>query len=199
MSAPQVALIMGAGSEFGQSLSRELSQAGMHVALNDLLPGRVNQLAEEINAQGGHALAFAVDGARKLTLQTMLQAVLEAWERIDVLVFIAAVQPTDVVLDMDEWDWHRTQDLNLTTAFLSMQSVGRIMRELGGGTVVNVLAGESSLHSAAYQTAAAGLQALSDAAATELAAHNIRVHTVTREDSSPQEIAKLCIVQPQVN
>jgi NAD(P)-dependent dehydrogenase (short-subunit alcohol dehydrogenase family) len=197
MSAQPVALIMGAGSEFGQSVSRELSQAGLRVALNDLLPGRVNQLAEEINAQGGHALAFAVDGARKLTLQTMLQAVLEAWERIDVLVFIAAVQPTDVVLDMDEWDWHRTQDLNLTTAFLCMQSVGRIMRELGGGTIVNVLAGDGDTRSAAYETAAAGLEALSHAAATELAVHNIRVHSVNKVESSAQEIAKLCSVLPQ--
>jgi len=191
----RVVLIIGAGSAIGAEIARELSAAGMQLALNDLLPTRIEPLAAQIAAGGGQAVAFPADVSRKLSLQTMLQEVLEKFARIDVLVFIANVQPPDVILDMDEWDWHRTIDLNLTAAFLCMQSVGRVMRELGGGVIVNVLdtpspptplpqsrRGESPLASAAYAVAAAGVAALSHAAEEEFGAHGIRVHTAKSAD-----------------
>ncbi len=172
----KVALIIGAGFEVGAEIARGLAASGVRLALNDLLPTRIEPVAAQISAGGGQAAAFPADVSRKLSLQTMLQEVLEKFERIDVLVFIANVQPPDALLDMDEWDWHRTIDLNLTAAFLCMQSVGRVMRELGGGVIVNVLAADAS-RSAAYEVAAAGVAALSRAAEEEFGAHGIRVHT----------------------
>lgn len=183
----RVALIAGAGSELGQQLARWLAAAGWRVALNDLLPTRIEPLAQHIRAAGGEAAAHSADLTRKLALQTMLQAVLEAWGRVDALVFIAGVQPPGSLLDLDEWDWHRALDATLTAGFLSTQSTGRVMRELGGGTIVHIAeAGEGS---AVYAAAAAGLQALSASAAAELAAHNIGVHWV--EQASANEVIAL--------
>ena len=201
-SNPRVALLIGAGSTTGAEIARGLAASGIHLALNDLLPTRIEPLAAEISASGGQAAAFPADVSRKLSLQTMLQEVLEKFERINVLIFIANVQPPDALLDMDEWDWHRTIDLNLTAAFLCMQSVGRVMRELGGGVIVNVLdtpspptslvaasgslgtgslpqsrRGEKHSASAAYEVAAAGVVAMSIASEEEFGAHGIRVHT----------------------
>ena len=173
-----VALIVGAGSEAGRGIVRGLASAGLRLALNDLLPDRIEALAAEVKAAGGEAVAFPADVTRKLGLQTMLQDVLGAWERIDVLVFIASTQPPDALLDMDEWDWHRTIDMNLTAAFLCMQSAGRVMREQGGGVIVNVLAGDESA-SPAYAAAAGGLWALSEQAMVEFAQHGVRVHVVS--------------------
>lgn len=170
----RVALIAGAGTELGQELARRLAATGWRVALNDLLPTRIQPLAQKIRTAGGQAAAHSADLTRKLALQTMLQAILEAWGRVDALVFIASVQPPGSLLDLDEWDWHRALDATLTAGFLSTQSVGRVMRELGGGAILHI--SESSGESAVFAAAAAGLQALSAAATTELAAHNIRVH-----------------------
>jgi 3-oxoacyl-[acyl-carrier protein] reductase len=167
----KVALIVGAGSTIGGEIARAIAERGYRSALNDLSPTRIEVLAKEL---GNSAQAFEGDVSRKLGLQTMLQDVLARFERIDVLVFIANVQPRDAVLDMDEWDWHRAIDLNLTAAFLCMQSVGRVMREIGGGVIVNVLS-PASLVSAAYAVATAGIEALSRAAEAEFAGHNIRV------------------------
>jgi NAD(P)-dependent dehydrogenase (short-subunit alcohol dehydrogenase family) len=166
----KVALIIGAGSALGAEIAQALAARGVRVALNDLLPTRIEQIANEMN---GEALAFAGDVSRKLALQTMLQDVLETYERIDILVFIASVRPDDALLDMDEWDWHRT-------------IVGRVMRELGGGIMINVISPESE-GSAAYKIAKAGVTALSKAAEAEFAAHNIRVHVA----KSAKEVAKL--------
>src|SRR3972149_1572881 len=137
----RVALIVGAGTELGQAVARQLATNGVRVALNDLLPDRVELIAKEIQTTGGEAIVYAADLSRKLALQTVLQNILEGWARIDILIFIAFSQPADALLDIDEWDWHRSVDLNLTAAFLCMQSVGRVMRELGGGGIINMLAG----------------------------------------------------------
>jgi len=184
-----VALIVSAGSPPGQQIARQLAANSFRIALNDLLPDRIEQLASEL---GVEAAAYAADLSRKLSLQTMLQGILEKWGRIDALIFVAGIQPSDAILDMDEWDWHRALDLNLTAAFLCMQSVGRVMREIGGGAIINVLAGDSSVGSAVYKAAAAGLLALSDFARAEFAGHNIHLYTLKAEVDTPAKITELC-------
>lgn len=169
----RVVLLAGAGTSLGQELGRALAAQGWRVALNDVLPTRVQPLAEEIASAGGQALACPADLTRKLALQTMLQGVLEHWERVDALVFIPSVQPAGNLLDIDEWDWHRGVDATLTAGFLLTQSVGRVMRELGSGTVL--YAGAAGNGSPVFAAAAAGLQTLADTAAAELAGHNIRL------------------------
>lgn len=167
----RVVLLAGAGAPLGQELARQLAAQGWRVALNDLLPTRVQPLAEEIVVAGGQAAACPADLTRKLALQTMLQAVLEDWGRVDALVLIPTVMPEGNLLDLDEWDWHRGLDATLTAGFLITQSVGRVMRELGGGTVV--YAGVAGNGSPVFAAANAGLEALAQAAAPELAQHNI--------------------------
>jgi NAD(P)-dependent dehydrogenase (short-subunit alcohol dehydrogenase family) len=177
MTNERVALVVGAGIPLGEATAMELGRAGLRVALNDLLPTRIDASAAAINAAGGQAAGYAVDLTRKLALQTMLQDILEKWGRIDVLVFIASVQPATPLLDLDEWDWHRALDANLTAAFLCMQSVGRTMRTLGSGTIVNIIAA-SEVSSAVFAAASAGLVALSEAARAEYKAAGIQVHAL---------------------
>jgi NAD(P)-dependent dehydrogenase (short-subunit alcohol dehydrogenase family) len=183
----RVALIAGAGSELGSAVARQLGAAGLWVALNDLLPTRIEPLAAEISAAGGQATAYAADLTRKLALQTVLQAILETYGRVDALIFVASVQPATPLLDLDEWDWHRAVDATLTAGFLTMQSVGRVMRELGAGVIVNVAA--AAPNTAAYAAAAAGLQALSAAAKDELATHQIQVHWL--QQPSAEQVVEL--------
>src|SRR3990172_3271081 len=95
----RVALLVGAGSPLGGHLARGLATGGVRVALNDLLPNHIEGLAAELNAAGGEAVALPADLSRKLALQTMLQAILETLERIDILIFIPSVQPGVPLLD----------------------------------------------------------------------------------------------------
>lgn len=183
----KVALVVGAGGELGQEIVRGLHGAGLRVALNDLLPTRIEPLAAEL---GANAAAHPADLARKLSLQTMLQDVLEQWERIDVLVFVPGVRPEVPLLDMDEWDWHRTIDLNLSAAFLCMQSVGRIMRDLGGGLIVNVFDARE-IESSVYAASTAGLAVLSKAAAMEFSSYGIAVHALRASKKTVADILRL--------
>ena len=176
----RVALIIGAGTALGAEIARGLAGKEVQLALNDQLPTRIEPLAAEITAGGGNATAFAADVSRKLSLQTMLQDVLEKYARIDLLVFIASVQPPDVILDMDEWDWHRVLDVNLTGAFLMTQSVGRVMRSQGSGVIINLITARQAAagDEAAFVASMAGLDGLTRSAARELSPHGIQVHAV---------------------
>jgi NAD(P)-dependent dehydrogenase (short-subunit alcohol dehydrogenase family) len=95
---------------------------------------------------------------------------------------------------MDEWDWHRTLDVNLTGAFLMTQSVGRVMRGKGKGEILNVVAvpaksGEKD--AGAYLSSMAGLAALSHQADLELSLHGIRVYAV---ENSTDVVNKVMLI-----
>ena len=173
----QPALVVGAGQGPGRQAARHLSELGATLALNDLLPGPSETLAAEL----ADAQVFPADAAKKLAAQTLVQDVLQAYGRIDLFVFAAAVQPADSVLDMDEWDWRHALDRNLTSAFLLIQSIGRVMREQGGGRIL-VLIGQDvedgTRTSAAYRSASAALNAMAETANQQLAAYNISVQAV---------------------
>jgi NAD(P)-dependent dehydrogenase (short-subunit alcohol dehydrogenase family) len=76
-----------------------------------------------------------------MPIEGMVAQVVEHFGRIDILVNHATVEPDAYLLDMDEWEFHRTLDVNLGGPFFCMQQVGRIMRQLGGGTMVNIISG----------------------------------------------------------
>ncbi|MEW5868077.1 MAG: SDR family NAD(P)-dependent oxidoreductase [Chloroflexota bacterium] len=180
--AGKVALVTGAGKGSGRAVAQAFAARGAVVAANDLTPINLDETLESIQSQGGRARDYIFDVAKKMPIQALVEAVLRDWERIDFLVTCASVQPQATVLNMDEWDWHRTMDVNLAGPFFCMQVVGRVMRQQGGGSIVNIIAtsGQDQVlpGQAAYLASQSGLMALTRAAAQELADHKIRVNTV---------------------
>jgi NAD(P)-dependent dehydrogenase (short-subunit alcohol dehydrogenase family) len=176
----KVVLVTGAGKGTGRKLAEAFAAHGAKVAANDVSPVNVEQVVAGITGQGGQARAFVEDIAKKVGVQALVNAVLEAWGRIDILINQANVEPVMPLLEMDEWDWHRVLDVNLTGAFLLTQSVGRVMRAQGGGIILNLipLAGHTETGHAAYAASKLGLLGLTRLAAEELAPYGIRVHAV---------------------
>jgi len=125
MLKDKVVLITGAGRGIGRRLAGALAERGAVVAANDISPINVEEVVAGINARGGKAKAYIEDIAKKVGAQTVVKHVEDDFGRIDILINHAAVEPRVSLLDMDEWDWHRTLDVNLTGAFLMIQSAGR--------------------------------------------------------------------------
>jgi NAD(P)-dependent dehydrogenase (short-subunit alcohol dehydrogenase family) len=134
---------------------------------------------------------YIFDTAKRLPVVALVDEIIDDWGRIDILILAAEVHPTDPVLTMDEWDFHRTLDVNLAGPFFLMQRVAQVMIKQGGGMIV-VVGGcgsrgrpspggeEMSLQpageeGAAYLASQAALSALTQAAAREFAAYNIQV------------------------
>jgi NAD(P)-dependent dehydrogenase (short-subunit alcohol dehydrogenase family) len=190
----KIVLITGAGKGVGQMLAEAFAEHGAIVAVNDISPINVEVVVEKINAGGGKAKAYIADVAKKVGVQALIKDVEDDFGSIDILVNHAAVEPHSPLLDIDEWDWHRTLDVNLTGAFLMIQSVGRVMREQGGGVIINLttVAGrDESPMRAVFHASMAGLEALSQQAAREFEPYSIRVRSVT-SDTSVETILDLC-------
>lgn len=177
----KVVLITGAGKGAGRALAEAFAEQGAVVAANDISPFNVEEVVDGIIARGGKAKAYVEDIAKKVGVQAVVNSVEDDFGVIDVLVNHAAVEPHGSLLKMDEWDWHRTLDVNLTGAFLMIQSVGRVMSAKGGGVILNLVAGagEGGVKEAgAYFASKAGLAELSTQADVELSPHGVRVFAV---------------------
>ena len=176
----KVVLITGAGKGSGKLLVQALGERGAIVAANDITPINVDAVVEEIVKQGGRAKAYIEDIAKKVGVQSLVNQVESEFGRIDILINHASVQPNVPLLKMDEWDWHRVLDVNLTGAFLMIQSAGRVMRSQGSGVMINLIEENqaSVKEEAAYISSMQGLKALTRQAARELNPYGIRVHAV---------------------
>jgi len=180
--ADKVVLVTGAGRGIGRAIAEGFATRGAIVAANDITPVNLDETVERIEASAGRVKDYVCDVAKKMPVQTMIEAILDDWERIDILVNNAGVEPHASLLDIDEWDWRRTIDVNLTGPFLTMQSVGRVMRQQGGGVIVNIasIAGRAFglKDRSAYVASKTGLIGLTREAAREFAAYGVRVNAV---------------------
>jgi 3-oxoacyl-[acyl-carrier protein] reductase len=176
----KIVLITGAGKGSGALLAKALAERGAMIAANDISPINVEAVVDQINKQGGHAKAYIEDTAKKVGVQNLINQVEDDFRRIDILINHAAVEPIVPLLNMDEWDWHRVLDVNLTGAFLMTQSAGRVMRAQGGGVIINLISGSVRDESgeAAFVTSMQGLEGFTRQAARELSPHGIRVYAV---------------------
>jgi len=192
----KVVLVIGAGKGVGRAVAEAFAARGAIVAANDITPVNLDETVARITASGGRVKAYVEDIAKKMPVQALVNQVLDDWGRIDILVNCAEVAPSASLLDMDDWDWQRTLDVNLTGAFLLTQSVGRVMRAAPpqgavslervtsaqggkGGVIIHIgWRARSPERSAAYFVSKAGLTVFVKHAARELAAFGIRVHLV---------------------
>jgi NAD(P)-dependent dehydrogenase (short-subunit alcohol dehydrogenase family) len=177
-----VVLVTGAGRGIGRAIALAFARQGAILAVNDLTPVNLDGTIVQIHAAGGQVKDYIFDIAKKMPVEEMVDEVLNDWGRIDILINNAGVYPTVALLDMDEWDFRRTLDVNLCGPFFATQLVGRAMRTQGGGVIVNLAAALGRAHglkdSAAFIASKMGLIGLTRAAACELAPDNIRVNAV---------------------
>jgi 3-oxoacyl-[acyl-carrier protein] reductase len=178
----KVVLITGAGRGIGREIALAFGAQGAIIAANDITPINLDETIAQLEAAGAVAKDFVTDISKKMPVQSMVAQVLDQWERIDILVNNAGVEPHAPLLELDAWDWQRTLDVNLSGAFYTTQSVGRVMREQGAGVIVNIASIAGRAHGlkdrSAYVASKMGLIGLTREAARELAPFNIRVNAV---------------------
>jgi len=182
----KIILITGAGKGSGRILAKAFAERGAIVAANDISPINVEQVADEINKLGGRAKAYIEDVAKKVGVQNLINQVEDDFGRIDILINHAAVEPNVPLLSMDEWDWHRVLDVNLTGVFLMTQSAGRVMKEKGGGVIINLVteATRDEKNEAAFVASMQGLTGFTRQAARELNPQGIHVYAVVNTSAT---------------
>lgn len=181
--AGRVAIVTAAGSGIGRATALRLSLAGAAVACVDLKPEAGEATRRDIAAAGGKALAVPCDAREGAQVAAMVERVLAAWNRIDILVNgVGGGQRAASILEISEEGWERMLRFNLTSAFLCCKAVLPTMLTQGYGRIVNVasIAGRSmsTLQGAHYTAAKAGLLGLTRHLARDVAGRGITVNAV---------------------
>lgn len=191
----KVVLVSGAGKGIGRQIATAFAAEGAWVAVNDITPINLDKTIRQIQAAGGTVKDYVADISVKMSVQVMVDQILEVWGRIDILINNAEVKPSGSLLDLDAWDWQRTLDVNLSGPFYAIQTVGDVMRSQGGGVIINIASSTVPLdelcNRAAYMTSKMGLVGLTQVAAQELAALNIRVTALCPGAVENEKPAKL--------
>lgn len=176
------ALVTGASKGLGAHFARTLASAGAQVAVAARDAAVCERLCETIRADGGNAVAVALDVSSK---ESVAAAVGEAAARmggLDIVVNNAGVTQTVPLIDQDEEGWNRIFDTNLKGAYLVGQAAARIMRDAkSGGAIINVasiLGHRIAGQVAAYAASKAALVQLTKSMALEWARFNIRVNAL---------------------
>lgn len=178
----KTALVSGAGAGIGRAVALALASAGAAVGLNDLNPDRVETVSEEIIATGGQAVGFQGDVANRFQASAFIERTRDAFgPQVHIAVNAAGTYAAAPLSKVDEWDWRRQMDVNLTGSFFVLQLVSRVMAESGGGAIVN-LGSAHAQHTLEtglpYIVTKAGIEGMTRQAARELAPDGIRVNAV---------------------
>jgi 3-oxoacyl-[acyl-carrier protein] reductase len=188
------AIVTGAGAGVGRATALALARCGAAVTVNDLNPDRADSVAAEIHATGGRSFAFQGDVSNRFQAAALIEQSRERFGQIHILVNAAGVYKPGEMALVDEWDWRRQIDVNLTGVFFCSQLIGRVMADEGGGVIVNVAAsaaGGTLPGGVGYIASKSGVIGLTRQSARELAAAGVRVNAVCpgniAEDDSPAD------------
>jgi len=179
-SPQKVALVTGAARGIGLATAKRFLAEGWRVALldieNDLLQGVLAALANP-----EHTLALHCDVSDARAVAAAIDALEKRFGRLDALVNNAGVAVFAPLLETSDADWSRIIEVNLTGPFLCTKAAAPLMREHGGGAIVNITsisAVRASTLRSAYGTSKAGLAHLTKQLAVELASLGVRVNAV---------------------
>lgn len=177
----RVALVTGGSRGIGKAIAVGLAQAGADVALASRKLPDLESVAQEIRQSGRKSLAVAAHVARMEEIKNLVDRVKEEFGRIDILVNNAATNPTmDQAIDIEERAWDAIMNLNLKGLFFLSQAVARVMREQGGGRIINIAstAGITPDILPVYSISKAGVIMATKVMAREWAQYNIRVNCI---------------------
>jgi NAD(P)-dependent dehydrogenase (short-subunit alcohol dehydrogenase family) len=183
--AGQTAFVVGATGGIGRATVAALVREGATVALSSLRPDEGRDLAEEVRAGGGEALAFdfAIDVTDKASVQRAVDATVADLGRIDVAVSGAGIVSGTRLEDIDDANWSRILDTNLKGTLHVLQAVYPVMRAAGRGKIIcigSVAAQQGGVSSGPHYVAAkAGIHGLAKWLAKDAAPHGVTVNVVS--------------------
>jgi NADP-dependent 3-hydroxy acid dehydrogenase YdfG len=177
----RVVAVTGASSGIGEATGVALARAGAAVALTARREERIAGLANRIETEGGTAVALPADIADEDEARRFVEAASERLGRLDVLVNNAGVMLLGRVEGADTADWRRMVEVNLLGLLWCTHAALPIMREQGGGHIVNVssVAGRvAGAGSAVYNMTKFGVHGFSEGLRQEALAANVRVTVI---------------------
>lgn len=175
----RVAVVTGAAQGIGAGIARGFAREGAMVAVLDLNLDGALKTAKSITDAGGQAIGLAVDVVDRGSVSRALDAVIDAFGKLDIIVNNAGFNRPQPFLEIDEKTWSAIQDVNALGVLLGMQEAAKRMVPQGSGKIVNTasIAGRSGdPRFAPYCASKAAVISLTQSAARALAGDGINVN-----------------------
>ena len=185
----KVAIVTGAGRGIGRAEAMLLAREGASVVVNDLGGGPTgggaddriaSQVADEIRAAGGKAVAnfdnvATMDGGAR-----MVKAAIDAFGRLDILINNAGIVRPRIIYNMSESDWDDVIAVHLKGHFATTRAAATIFRETKSGVIVNTASesGLGHLGQASYSAAKEGIVGFTRTIARDLGKFNVRCNAI---------------------
>jgi 2-deoxy-D-gluconate 3-dehydrogenase len=177
----RVAIVTGGNGGIGLGMARGLYQAGAALLLAARDAGKLDAALAALGGAGPRVRAAGVDVTDPASVRAMVQAALDAFGRVDVLVTSAGINirkpPQDLALD----EWRQVMEVNVTGTFLCAQAVYPAMKQAGGGKLITIGSMTSifgASFAAPYSASKGGVVQLTRALASAWAADNIQANAV---------------------
>jgi len=172
----KIALVTGSTNNIGLAIARAFAREGAKVIVHSRHGEEAKKVATEL---GGDY--FAADVSKAEEIQALFDHIRGKHRRLDILVNCVAHSSKNDILETSLEEWNRIMAVNLTGYFLCIQHGAKIMKEQGGGVILNVSAASGERGSpgtAAYSVSKGAINALTRQAAMDLAPYNIRVNCI---------------------
>jgi 3-oxoacyl-[acyl-carrier protein] reductase len=178
----KTAIITGSSSGIGEGIARRFADEGASVVTNSRSLERAEATAKSIREAGNTAVAAEADVSEKADVEALVDAAIDEFGSLDVMVNNAGISHIDPVLEMPEEEWRRVIDVNLTGPFFGSQVAGERMAEGGdGGQIINISSIFGSIGvqgRAPYNASKGGLNNLTRNLAVELAEYDVGVNAL---------------------
>ena len=180
--AGKVAIISGAASGMGAATARRFGREGAKVVVADMLEDHGRTVAADINAAGGAAEFMRLDVTDEAAWNSVVQATVAKWGRLDIMVNNAGISGSAVADLLDSDAWHRLMLVNSTGVFLGTKYAVRQMQKNGGGAIVNLssisgVTGQTMTHPG-YNASKGAVRTLTKSTAVQYGKDGIRANSV---------------------
>ena len=173
----RIALVTGSTNNIGKTIADVLSREDYHVIITSRNEAEAKTVSEGLPKKGSY---FRVDFSQAGEIEKLFEFIKKTFGRLDVLVNNVAYTKNESILDCDLSNWEYTLNTNLRSYYLCTRLAAEIMKEKGGGSIVNITV--SSTRGAkdkfSYMVTKGGVNYLTMCAAIDLAPFNIRVNAV---------------------
>ena len=178
----KVVVITGASSGLGEATARLLSAQGATVVLAARRVDRLQSLADELNSNGGKALAITTDVTDYDQVKKLVDAAVQTYGRVDVIINNAGLMPSSPLERLKIDDWDRMIDVNIKGVLYGIAAALPYMKEQRAGHIINVssVAGHKVRAGAAvYAATKHAVRALSEGLRQEVKPYNIRTTVIS--------------------
>jgi len=178
----KIAIVTGGGRGIGKGIAEGFAKAGAKVVITSRKINDLEATAGEIRTAGGECWPLQSHLGHMEDIQKVVDAVMERYGRIDILVNNAGASPAmGSVLETDERLWETIMNLNMKGMYFLSQAVARVMKEQGGGKIINIASVDAFKPErgvSIYSISKAGVRMITKSFAAELAHFNIQVNTI---------------------